>query len=363
MKFLKLYSCCKIIDGYARSIIVDLQRLKYDFIPKALSFIIKEFNDKCIEEVKLQYTNEEIEYIEEYISFLLEQEYAFKTSNPNDFPEISTDFYIPNIISNASINLDFDNITNLRLIIKLLNELSCIALELRINYPVDLIDLFKNIELRKTKLQHINIILKNEDNLLNNSIVDLLEIPQIKTVYIYNSNTTKKVFNKYKTKAVYYINSDNLRSCGKIRPENFIPSIKVFNESMNFNSCLNRKISFDLDGSVKNCNFSKNVIGNIFQDGINKLIENKEFNKYWNLTKDNIDICKDCEFRYICVDCRVFISKENNLYSKPINCSYNPYIAKWEDEKGYCKVEDLGYYDSNDEFVLNRNKLTQFNVS
>jgi radical SAM protein with 4Fe4S-binding SPASM domain len=33
-----------------------------------------------------------------------------------------------------------------------------------------------------------------------------------------------------------------------------------------------------------------------------------DFQYYWNLNKDTIDGCKDCEYRYICTDYRAYIS-------------------------------------------------------
>jgi len=44
--------------------------------------------------------------------------------------------------------------------------------------------------------------------------------------------------------------------------------------------------------------------------------------KYNN--KDKIDVCKDCEYRYACLDCRCFRMNED-IYSKPKKCKYNPY--------------------------------------
>jgi hypothetical protein len=57
-------------------------------------------------------------------------------------------------------------------------------------------------------------------------------------------------------------------------------------------------------------------------------------------TKENIALCKDCEFRYMCTDCRAYIKDPNNIYSQPAKCTYNPFIAKWRDEKDYYSVED-----------------------
>jgi radical SAM protein with 4Fe4S-binding SPASM domain len=61
-----------------------------------------------------------------------------------------------------------------------------------------------------------------------------------------------------------------------------------------------------------------------------KAIEVPDFKKYWSITKDQINVCKDCEFRYICTDCRAYTTNIDNDYSKPLKCSYDPYKGKWE---------------------------------
>jgi hypothetical protein len=45
--------------------------------------------------------------------------------------------------------------------------------------------------------------------------------------------------------------------------------------------------------------------------------------------KDDIEVCKDCEFRYICTDCRIFKNDSNDIYSKPKKCNYDPYTNTW----------------------------------
>lgn len=75
--------------------------------------------------------------------------------------------------------------------------------------------------------------------------------------------------------------------------------------------------------------------GNIHNTSLENVIKNPEFKKYWNITKDHIETCKDCEFRYICTDCRAFTDKTHNKdgldTSKPLKCGYDPYTNKWED--------------------------------
>ena len=50
-----------------------------------------------------------------------------------------------------------------------------------------------------------------------------------------------------------------------------------------------------------------------------------------NMTKDKIDDCKKCEYRYCCFDCRPN-SLSGKLYEKPWYCTYDPITGKWCDE-------------------------------
>ena len=48
-----------------------------------------------------------------------------------------------------------------------------------------------------------------------------------------------------------------------------------------------------------------------------------------NIKKDQISVCKDCEFRYVCTDCRAYTQNSGDQYSKPLKCNYDPYTATW----------------------------------
>ena len=56
-----------------------------------------------------------------------------------------------------------------------------------------------------------------------------------------------------------------------------------------------------------------------------------EFKKVWSVNKDQIKICRDCEFRYMCSDCRAYTEDPKDIYSKPLKCGYDPYTNKGED--------------------------------
>jgi radical SAM protein with 4Fe4S-binding SPASM domain len=112
--------------------------------------------------------------------------------------------------------------------------------------------------------------------------------------------------------------------------EIFEENIKVdpfaFFYNQSFNACWGNKIAIDWDGAVRPCLWSEDILGNISNSNIRDMIVSGDFDKYWELTKDNTDTCKDCEYRYACADCRVLALKKTGLLSaKHPSCRYDPF--------------------------------------
>ena len=78
-------------------------------------------------------------------------------------------------------------------------------------------------------------------------------------------------------------------------------------ESQSYNTCLNRKVSIDPKGFVKNCPSTIETFGNVEDIKLKDLITNKEFIKMWGISKDQVLDCKVCEYRYICT-CLLYTS-------------------------------------------------------
>lgn len=75
----------------------------------------------------------------------------------------------------------------------------------------------------------------------------------------------------------------------------------------------------------------KESFGNIKTTTLQEALAIKGFKKHWNTTKDKIKVCRDCEFRYICTDCRAYTEDPKDSYSKPLKCGYDPYTGAWEE--------------------------------
>ena len=91
---------------------------------------------------------------------------------------------------------------------------------------------------------------------------------------------------------------------------------------------MNRKIAIDVKGEIKNCPSIPKSYGNVKNTSLLQVASEKDFQQLWQVKKDNIAVCKDCEFRHVCTDCRAF-TEDGELYGKPSKCNYDPYTATW----------------------------------
>jgi len=58
-------------------------------------------------------------------------------------------------------------------------------------------------------------------------------------------------------------------------------------------------------------------------------VNDRQLVQIGSITKDQVAVCRDCEFRYVCTDCRAYTQDADDPYSKPAKCTYDPYTATW----------------------------------
>jgi radical SAM protein with 4Fe4S-binding SPASM domain len=116
----------------------------------------------------------------------------------------------------------------------------------------------------------------------------------------------------------------------EINESNMILDFFSFFYNHYFNPCWGNKLGIDVDGTIRPCLWSQETPGNILEKDIRDLILDGEFDKYWELKKDDIKICKECEYRYACSDCRVEAVRQGGLFdSKTAGCKYDPVEGVW----------------------------------
>lgn len=90
---------------------------------------------------------------------------------------------------------------------------------------------------------------------------------------------------------------------------------------------------------------------------------NPQFQELWGVCKDKIDICKVCEYRYMCNDPRIPLQRQDGTYYYPTECSYNPYIAKWANEPGYHTLAECGIICNNIGLSIDENQLAAIDAT
>ena len=354
MKIYKLFANCIPVKGYTRSMILDLQRNDLHLIPNDLFVIISQ-KDYIDFDLLISENKSNSSVLKEYKNFLLKNELIFEINDKKEgecFTEMSTEFSSPFTITNVIIDLSskykLENFISLK---NSFDLLGVCALQIRIfNFDFDFENLFNFLDLieEDSRINDLQFIIKYDDNItINKYLKQLLEkYNRITTISLYG---TKK---KFKDPRILSFSKTiiNESSCGVIFNNISHINTEVVFESMSCNSCLHKKIGIDTEGNIKNCPSMQQDFGNINITSLEEAISHPDYKKYWKLSKDNIEICKDCEFRYICTDCRAYterthINNEGLDISKPLKCGYDPYSGEWSEwSTNPLKQKAIQYY-------------------
>jgi SPASM domain peptide maturase of grasp-with-spasm system len=330
-EYLNLFANCIPVKGYKRSIICDLQRQQYKFIPNSLFFLLQnEFSKMPVNDIFEKYENK---IVNEYIEFLLENEFVFWSDKESRkrFPELNLEWDFPALISNSIIDIKekkyrFKNLFNQ------LENLGCKYIQIRFFKKQRISEIDQIIkELEGSIIKSVQLLIPFSADMQINKIIGLTKKHLRINSILINGAPFERIIERTKgTNAFIFFRKQEFNSChdcGSIKCSSFLPSLKLFSEAQNYNTCLNRKLSIDENGQIKNCPSSPVSYGNIESTPIDKVVKDTCFQRFWLITKDLTEICKDCEFRYICIDCRIYLKNPDNIYSKPLKCNYDPYTA------------------------------------
>jgi len=130
---------------------------------------------------------------------------------------------------------------------------------------------------------------------------------------------------------------DDYRFTGRVNDVDMLPTkppnwklhlivnSNFFHHARKYNTCWQGKIAIAPDGNVYPCVFARKItVGNISKEPFSIVID--RLKTYWAITLDQVDKCRDCEFRYACKDCRVLsLNLGKGLYGAPVRCNYDPY--------------------------------------
>jgi SPASM domain peptide maturase of grasp-with-spasm system len=287
------------------------------------------------------------------------ENFAFVHDLPFNFNQLSNKWNNPSKITNVLIELDEDLNKHLWSIFPQLHNFNCTSLKFHLSdkfvRPLAFVNkLLSFLRDSRSSIVGVEFTLKDPSTYSIEKIKQIFQDhPRLKVMAFYASNIDEVIKPSESSNESLLIKSTmasfSAKRCGSISKETFTLNQPTYNESRSHNSCLNRKISIDSNGDIRNCPSMSESYGNIKDTTLEEAINKPGFKKYWNITKDDIEICKDCEFRYVCTDCRAYTERtkfEDDIdLSKPLKCGYNPYTNEWAEwSTNPLKEKAIKYY-------------------
>jgi len=338
---LKFHAQVQFIKGYLRTAIYDLPRKEYDFMPNEVYNQLKKIENHEKDLIYKICSEDELNWL----NFLLKKEYVFfvPSSFKNNFPKIDFEWKTSSLITNAVVDIDH---LQKEFVFKFLENLNCKHIALNFSFGMN----FKKLKFfYETNLSKLTF----------NSISFFFPIGSV----------SEKDFSNYISIAnnIHIVDFLPKRDKSDVFVPQFVLGINSFSESLEHNLYFNRKIRVSSNNGVFNglegdINYNKSNSLNS-EDDLIKIINESEISKLWNVKKDDIDVCKDCEFRYMCIDNRILENRYVNSYYSLKECSYNPYISKWSNDKDFLSLKECGVIVNEKGIEVDFDKISSLNVA
>lgn len=336
----RLFSNCILVKGAKRSTICDVQRNDVHFIP---NFFAEKLETSIFE------SEIEDEGVKQCVEYLIENELGHFVVEVENFPNLNLEYEFPGYLSHAIVEISDKTTFDFLSVFSALSSAGVKFIELWIFRLVEGEGLHSILGcLQQTRIINVTIFMRFSSYWSDDKKIEeaFLKNPRISSISLYDSSKDS-VENVLGRTLIHSSSSLSSKSCGKINPSSFSCNIKTFSESQKFNTCLNGKISISDIGLIKNCPSLIQSFGEISNhyDNLEKMVESTPFKRLWKVTKNEIRICRDCEFRHVCTDCRAYLEDPSNELSKPLKCGYDPYTGVWQEwSTNPLKSEAMNFY-------------------
>jgi len=344
-KYVFVFSDCVPVNGSAASAIYDLTRGSISTFPSEYYPLFELFRTRRLGQILDGFSEEDRANIREFLDFLSSNEYMTLVDDLEPFPGIPSSFDEPGVIDNAVIDVRAQH-HDYRKIVQALDSLGCQHLQVR-SYSTlfGLSHLGELAELcRGTSIQRLEGVLHHEPALSDEDYVRALHANRILAgLIVHSADQDRTIRVDYGTSgssaplvaveiSMTKKKMASCLDCGTIsRSELLAPSTRTLNELRLFNGCLNRKISIDEAGHIRNCPAMGRSFGHHQAIALAEVASSSAFQKSWKIRKDDIQVCRDCQYRYACTDCRALLHDPDAENSKPLKCGYDPYTDSWTD--------------------------------
>lgn len=335
----KILATCLLVEGGAYSAIYDLERIQ-----------LFRFETRYIRYFKALETGFDLDELAGLkdqdgrdmslcIDFLREHElsYVEALGASNTFTPLDVEFHDSSVVQDAIIDVD-ESMHDLDGILKQLDRLLCRSVQIRSYSSILEIKHIKYIHLLLDNLSIFSVafIIKWSRHLDGvNWEVFFRDHPRIRDIIVH-STPEESMAGKAHVPIFFGQNRMEWRSdpfvseqsCGSISLSRMCrPNARNVALMRSLNGCLGGKISIDRSGQICNCPSMPKRYGSDISK-LRDVFELDEFQAPARITKDSIDTCRSCEFRYVCSDCRAYTSG-GDPFGKPSKCSYDPQLGKW----------------------------------
>lgn len=358
-KIIQIFASCKVVKGYTRALIYDLGRNKIHFIPLELADFISSLNGIYLEEFD-GYRADPIR--KSYIDFLEKNEIIFSVleKDASHFVNHVLEFDFPGHLNTAILEINVETTYSIHEAIDKLEKAGC---EHIVFFSANIMDINRVQELlsffHDTRFHQIEMITKYSTSIKINSLRELfIGEPRLRKISLHSA-LSNKMYSVLGKASRIFLFQEELKSfpIPKTDYGYFAINYPMFVEANVANPFYNGKIFIDGDGFTKANPYESVNFGHISKINFEEVIKSSLIQNLWKTSKDMIDICKDCELRYMCLDSRVPINATGERIYHSTECNYNPYICKWVSEEGYLSLEEIGIKVSDSEFKIDVEQL------
>lgn len=317
-QFFMLFASCIPVKGAQTSIIMDLDRGSYLEVPGLLCDVLSvDLQTHSIEAICAHFDHQYDEGIKGYFDFLVKEEYGFYTSNPASFRKPVDVFRSPYKVISSVIALDRTSTYPLSTIIKQLDALSCQMIQLRIYDAIDLDWLFYELApLKQSSVKMLEIYLPQEAVKSEEVLKRFYdEYPNVLLI-IHGADAQRQlVVSEESIRKIVFTPDTVTRNTREVYDKSlFVISHNMYYEARHFNTGLHRKVCVDTDGGIKNYLSHEKVYGNISKDKIEEIIARQDFQEKYHITNDQVEKCKECPYRYMCLSNSDVVLEDGKYY-------------------------------------------------
>ena len=340
------YSLNIPVEGFLRTAVYDLQTNDYFFVPNGISEMIVNTEGS------------------ETIDQLMQERALFEKPAMVTAAPISAEKYdYPSLVTNAIIEVDGKK--TISGLLKHMEMLMCYNVQWV--YKGDSKDLYQFLEnsineIQDSPIKYCEIVFHKRDFPGVRRLLTRKRFREMGRIFLHSAKTCGYFTANDERTHVIYFDSDGSYATDQHNKSIhfFTVNYLLYTESLHFNSYYNRKIFINLQGDVSTGPLCENFLGNIYEVGFdwNMLLKHKDVKEIWELSKCKISVCRNCEFRHMCVDSRIPQKHSNGTdWYHATECNYNPFIAKWKGDEGYKTLLESGITVEKEGLTINQETL------